>query len=113
MSEMAPQPLVQEGGVPQHPASDRGMIDTQTTFCHHLFQIAIAEGISKVPPHTQHDDLFLEVSSSEQSWPLRSHSAYFTNAAPLFSTLPLTEAALGLNPRRGTEGGDDEHRCQI
>ena len=88
MSEMAPQPLVQEGGVPQHPASDRGMIDTQTTFCHHLFQIAIAEGISKVPPHTQHDDLFLEVSSSEQSWPVRSHSAYLTNAAPLFATLP-------------------------
>jgi len=77
---MAPDPFVQDRSIPQDPAGDRGMINVQTTFAHHLFQITIAERIPPIPPHTQHDDSVLEVSSSEYLWPPLSHSAYLTNA---------------------------------
>src|SRR3954471_12744595 len=55
------------------------MIDAQTTFRHHLFQIAIAERIPEIPPHTQHDHFILEMSSSECRWPVLSHSVYVTS----------------------------------
>src|SRR3954453_11164208 len=55
------------------------MIHPQTTFRHHLFQIAIAERIPEIPPHTQHDHFILEMSSSECRWPVLSHSVYVTS----------------------------------
>src|SRR3954470_952980 len=64
------------------------MIHPQTTFRHHLFQIAIAERIPEIPPHTQHDQFILEMSSSEYRWPVLSHSVYLTSRAPPFATLP-------------------------
>jgi hypothetical protein len=55
MPDMTPDSFVENRSVPQHPASNRGMIDAQPTFRHHLFQIAIAEGIPEIPAHTEHE----------------------------------------------------------
>src|SRR4051812_12036748 len=88
MAEMAPHPLVQNRSIPRNPTSNRGMIHAQTTFGHHLFQIAIADRIPAIPPHTQHDQFILEMSSSEYRWPVLSHSVYLTSRAPPFATLP-------------------------
>ena len=43
IAEMAPHSLVQNRSIRENPTSNGGMIDAQTTFCHHLFQIAITE----------------------------------------------------------------------
>src|SRR5438270_3965938 len=42
-AQMAAHSLVQNRGIRENPTSNGGMIDAQTTFCHHLFQIAIAQ----------------------------------------------------------------------
>jgi hypothetical protein len=65
-AEIAPHALVQNRSIPRNPTSNRGMINAQTTFCHHLFQIAITERIPEIPPHTQHDQPILKMSSSER-----------------------------------------------
>jgi hypothetical protein len=63
---MAPYPLIQDRSGPQYPASNCGVIDIQTTLCHHLFQITVAERLPEIPPHAEYDDLILEVASPEK-----------------------------------------------
>ena len=43
IAEMAPHSLVENRSIRENPTSNGGMIDAQTTFRHHLFQIAITE----------------------------------------------------------------------
>jgi hypothetical protein len=47
------------------PAIDRGVIDVQTPFKHHLFQVAVAERIAQIPAHTQHNDVSFKVAPFE------------------------------------------------
>jgi hypothetical protein len=46
------------------------------SFCHHLFQIAVAERIPQIPSNAQNDDLVFEVSPSEKGRPGLSHSLH-------------------------------------
>jgi hypothetical protein len=78
LAEMMPNALVQDRSVSQDPASNRGVIDAQTTLYHHLFQISITERIAKIPPYAQHDHLILKVPSLEYRRPVPSHSATLT-----------------------------------
>jgi hypothetical protein len=65
---------VQNRPVMQNPPSDRGMIHGQPSLGHHLLKIAIAEWVPQVPADTQSNDFVAEVSSTEQRWPVRTHS---------------------------------------
>jgi len=38
------------------------MVYCEPPFHHHLFQVAIAQGITQVPPDTQEDDIGLEMT---------------------------------------------------
>ena len=85
------------------------MIHRQTPLQHHLFQVAVAQGISQVPPDTQEDDVGLEMTPLEGV--LRVHerggSGYRTSsisistrAAPVFATEPeRVDEAPGDGPR--------------
>jgi hypothetical protein len=42
------------------------MIHRNSTLRHHLFQIAAAQRMPQVPPHTQNDDDIIKVSPSER-----------------------------------------------
>jgi len=57
MAEMTPNTLVRDRSVSQDSASNRGMIDAQTTLYRHLFQISITERIAKIPPSAQDEHL--------------------------------------------------------
>ena len=81
--DMSPYSLVQDGSVSQYPASNCGMIDTQTALCHQLFQVPITERVSEIPAHALHDHLVLKVPSLEYGWSSPSHSAYLSNSVPL------------------------------
>ena len=94
MPEMAPYPLVQDRSVPQYPASNRGMIDIQTTLYHHIFQITVAERIPEIPLHAEYDDLILEVASAEKRWSI-SHS-------PTLSTRVCDTTLLAVRMLKGT-----------
>src|SRR6266487_6091117 len=54
---MRPASLLQFRSIALHPAIDRGVIDVQTPLPHHLFEIAVAERISKVPAYTEQNDV--------------------------------------------------------
>jgi hypothetical protein len=42
------------------------MINCETTYLHHFFEVTIAEGITQIPAYTEKDDLGLVVSPFEQ-----------------------------------------------
>jgi hypothetical protein len=66
------------------------MINSQTTLGHQLFQIAICEAISQVPPDAQDDDLIFEMASSEQSRSRLWHQAHGIRDRPAaFATDPV------------------------
>ena len=47
--------------------------EERVPFRHDLFQIAIAEGVSQVPPDAQQDDHIFEVSPAKERWPFSGH----------------------------------------
>lgn len=42
------------------------MIDMETTLHHHLFEIAITQGIPKIPTYAQEEDVALEMALFER-----------------------------------------------
>ena len=58
--------LFQFWGVALHPAIDRGVIDVQTSFEHHLLQVAIAQSIPQVPAYAEQNDVGLEMTPFER-----------------------------------------------
>jgi hypothetical protein len=69
--------LFQRWGRLEHPALDGGMIDCDPSFLHHLFELAIAQGIRHVPPDACEDNLCHKVG------PLEAHH----RLSPSFLTL--------------------------
>jgi hypothetical protein len=55
-AQFATNALIQNGRIPLHPSLDRDVVDRETAL-RHFFQIPVAERVSQVPPHGQHDDL--------------------------------------------------------
>jgi hypothetical protein len=64
---MRPTTLFQFRGIVLRPAKDGGMIDVQPPFPHHFLQVAIAQGIPKIPTGTEQDDLSFEMTPFEQT----------------------------------------------
>ena len=54
------------GDIVLNPAVNSGVIDMQTPFEHHLFQVAIAERIPQVPADAEENDLGLEMAPFER-----------------------------------------------
>jgi len=61
-----PRALLQFGSIVLHPAVNRRMIDVQTPFEHHLFQVTVAECIPQVPAYTEKNDISLEMTPLER-----------------------------------------------
>jgi hypothetical protein len=55
-------PLLPDGVISSQ-LPDGGVVDTEVSFRHHLFQIAVGEGVTEVPADA---DLVGEVPSTEQ-----------------------------------------------
>ena len=66
-SQMRPTFFLQLQRISLNPAIDGRMIDTEATLSHHLFQIAVAEGVAKIPAHTYENDLRVVMSPFEGS----------------------------------------------
>jgi len=90
-------PLVEFRGVALNPAKRGCIIDSQAAFSQEFFDIAIAQGISKVPPDRPQDDLGGEIApvaewslSHERSpaiWDL-GHSALCSRSPGVLATEP-------------------------
>ncbi len=59
--------LVQFGSISLDPPIHRCMIYCESPLQHHFFQIAVTERIAKIPPHTQQDNVRLEVTGGGAS----------------------------------------------
>ncbi len=59
-------PLVEFRSVSLDPPINRRVIYFNSSFLHHFFQVAVAQGISQVPSDTQQDDVRLEVTPFER-----------------------------------------------
>ena len=86
--EFATKPLIQEGRVMLDPAPDGDVVHCKSALGHHLFQIAVAQRISQVPPHAQHDDDILKMSPSERRWSGPAHAITLPEALETFATDP-------------------------
>ena len=59
-------PFLQFGGVALNQPIDRRMINCETTFPYHFFEVAITEGVAQIPAHAEEDDLGLIVTPFER-----------------------------------------------
>jgi hypothetical protein len=66
-AQLTANPLVQNRSVALDPPPDRDMVNGQATLGHHLFQVAIGERVSQIPPNAEEDDHVFEVSPAEGS----------------------------------------------
>src|SRR5260221_3765286 len=66
--QMRPRAFVEFWGKVLDPAIDGRVIDMQSPFLHHLFQVAIAERIPQIPAHAEQNDLGFEMTPFEQAW---------------------------------------------
>jgi hypothetical protein len=64
--ELGPAFLFQNRSVSLDPAVDGGMVDRQTAFSHHFFQISITERVSEISAQAKEDDFGLIVAVLEQ-----------------------------------------------
>src|SRR6266496_3018711 len=99
---MWPAALLQLGSVALDPAEDRRVIDMQSPFPHHLFQITIAERIPQIPADAQQNDLRLKMTPFERTWvahngtPLVfSKQSRVYQSIGMFATEPLKELEAG------------------
>jgi hypothetical protein len=44
------------------------VIHLQSPFCHHFFQIPIAQAVAQIPAQTQHNKFALEMAPLENGW---------------------------------------------
>jgi hypothetical protein len=61
-----PDSLLDLWSIALNPTEDRGWINGDTAFLHHLGEIAIADPILAVPAHAQQDDLNRKAATFEQ-----------------------------------------------
>ena len=66
MSLVGSDPLLDLRRIALDPTEDRGWVDADTAFGHHLGQIAIADPVLAVPAHAQKDDLNREATALER-----------------------------------------------
>ena len=52
--------------VPPDPSIDRRMVDTQAPLAHHFLEVAVTHGIPQVPPNTQEDESWFELTPFER-----------------------------------------------
>ena len=55
--------LLQQRDILQHPAIDRGMVDLDAPFFHHLLELTVADRICDVPAHAPEDDVPLKMAA--------------------------------------------------
>ena len=65
-SQKWPAPLVDLRRIALHPSIDRRMVDTQAPLAHHFFEVAVTHGIPQVPPNTQEDESWFELTPLER-----------------------------------------------
>ena len=64
-SSKLPQPFLDHRSISQYPAVDRAMIDLETPFAKHLFQISITQRISQIPGNRLYNQPCLEMPAFE------------------------------------------------
>src|SRR6187549_3064947 len=57
--------LLQQRDILQHPAIDRGMVDLDAPFFHHLLELTVADRICDVPAYAPEEDVPLEMAASK------------------------------------------------
>ena len=65
-SQKWPAPLVDLRCIALHPSIDRRMVDTQAPLAHHVLEVAVTHGIPQVPPNTQEDESWFELTPFER-----------------------------------------------
>src|SRR4029453_10110653 len=73
--------LLQQRDILQHPAIDRGMVDLDAPFFHHLLELTVADRICDVPAHAPEDDAPLKIAAlkiDHRALPLRGASESYT-----------------------------------
>ena len=65
-SQKWPAPLVDLRRIALHPSIDRRMVDTQAPLAHHFLEVAVTHGIPQVPPNTQEDESWFELTPLER-----------------------------------------------
>src|SRR5205823_390870 len=89
--------LLQQRDILQHPAIDRGMVDLDAPFFHHLLELTVADRICDVPAYAPEDDVPLKMAafkidhrglSSSEAPAIRTRDRVGQNLA----TEPLAEA---------------------
>ena len=65
-SQKWPAPLVDLRRRALHPSIDRRMVDTQAPLAHHFLEVAVTHGRPQVPPTTQEDESWFEVTPFER-----------------------------------------------
>src|SRR6185312_633107 len=55
--------LLQQRDILQHPAIDRGMVDLDAPFFHHLLELPVADRICDVPAYAPEDDVPLKMAA--------------------------------------------------
>jgi len=59
-------PLINLRGIPLDPPENRGVVYTESSLFHHLFQISVAKLVTQIPSDAQQDDGGLEVAPLER-----------------------------------------------
>jgi hypothetical protein len=77
MSLVGSDPPLDLGRIALNPTKDRGWVNGDTTFLHHLGEIAIADPILAVPAHAEKDDLDRKATALEQRQQSDSRLAAF------------------------------------
>src|SRR5262245_13687156 len=60
--EMGATAAVELRGIALHPAKHGRVIDRETPLAHQFLDIAVAQSIAQIPPHTTHNDFRLKVT---------------------------------------------------
>src|SRR6185437_13342391 len=79
-----------------HPPIDRGMVDVETSFPHHFFEVAVAERVAQIPAQAQENNLGFEVPpfertrlAHEENSSARLDTAEFTTSSAFLATEPV------------------------
>jgi len=76
VAQLSTEPSIQHRRIVLNPAPYRRVVHGQAALGHHFFKITVAQRVSQIPSHAQQDDLVFEVSPTEQSRPILSHSSH-------------------------------------
>src|ERR1700683_284015 len=88
------------------------MVNGEVPFRHDLLQIAIAEGVSQVPPDAQQDDHIFEVSPAKERWSFSGHDTpYQISLNRVCNRTQSTSSSQEKHYQTVVDGTEGKHRC--